>query len=727
MRITKRICVALLLAAIMVLNTIPVFAADETALAGATITAKAGDTVDVAFTLSGNPGVAMVQCNLSYDATAMTAEKATSGAVFGSFYQPPNMAKNPLQIIFLDAEENVNGDGVLFTVTFKIADNCPDGTYNVSFTKVVVSDYDENDVNVGSTDATITVTHDHNLTKTEAVPATCQTEGNIAYWTCSICGQKFSDAEGKTKVENVTLEIDPDGHVWDEGVIKEGDEPTAEKDGIKTFTCTLCGETKTEPVPFYCEHENLEHIQAKEATCSAAGNTEYWKCTKCNKLFSDAQAQNEITEAETVKEIVATAHVWGDWAVTTDPTCEDKGVETRTCTLDPTHTETRDVEALGHDWDEPTYTWDGNNVKAARVCKRDATHEETETVEAKEEVIAPTCEEGGKTVLKATFENPAFKEQTKDVEGSETEALGHDFGDPTFTWNYDNSATATFICKRDPSHKEVKAATVTSKAEGNEITYTAEVTFNGTTYTAKKTVQNQPQSSGYMYIPGANSSMFGPKKDVLPTREPDPIPGTKTAAVPAPVAEPAIPQVVNELPFIDVYVTDAYYDAVKFVYDNGLFKGVSDKEFDPSGTMTRAMFVTVLGRLAKVDVSAYTESSFTDVEPIGTWNYAPYVEWAAQNGIVLGYGDGRFGPNDLITKEQAAVIIARYAKYTGADTSSINTLAGYADGETVSDWAFDAVTWADDMNIYVLENGLLNPQAPASRAVVAMMLWAYVK
>ncbi len=178
-------------------------------------------------------------------------------------------------------------------------------------------------------------------------------------------------------------------------------------------------------------------------------------------------------------------------------------------------------------------------------------------------------------------------------------------------------------------------------------------------------------------------------------------------------------------PFIDIFDTDDYYAAIEFVYENGLFKGISDDQFAPELTMTRAMFVTVLGRLAGVDPEAYTETSFTDVVP-GEW-YAPYVEWAAENGIVLGYGDGTFGINDEITVEQAVVILARYAAYIEAyELADAVILADYEDVTDLSMWAVEAMAWALTNEVYEGIDGELCAKAPASRALIAEMLYNYV-
>ncbi len=181
---------------------------------------------------------------------------------------------------------------------------------------------------------------------------------------------------------------------------------------------------------------------------------------------------------------------------------------------------------------------------------------------------------------------------------------------------------------------------------------------------------------------------------------------------------------VWENPFVDVADDAAYIHAIEFVYENGLFKGVSATEFAPDTTMTRAMFVTVLGRLHGIIEDYTMQVSFKDVVP-GEW-YAPYVAWAARNGIVNGYSETQFGVNDEITVEQATVILARYAAFNSIDTTvDYNLAADYADAATVASWATDAMTWAVAEGIYVPETALV-PQTPASRALVATMLYNFV-
>lgn len=182
-------------------------------------------------------------------------------------------------------------------------------------------------------------------------------------------------------------------------------------------------------------------------------------------------------------------------------------------------------------------------------------------------------------------------------------------------------------------------------------------------------------------------------------------------------------------PFTDVSATDSYYSAVKFVYENNLFKGTTTTKFAPDTTMTRAMFVTVLGRLAGVDVSRFKTSSYSDV-PINattSW-YAPYVEWATQMGIVEGYGDGTFGPDNKITHQQMYQLMYKYTifvenKKTNISGTSINA----SDAEEVADWAKDAVKYASQQNFLVKvgTSSRIDPTGEAKRSELAQLLEKY--
>ena len=161
---------------------------------------------------------------------------------------------------------------------------------------------------------------------------------------------------------------------------------------------------------------NLVKTEQKDATCTTNGTKEYWTCSRCGKMFADAGAKRQITEPETI--------------------------------------------AAGHDWEEPTYEWSADNkeVTASRICKRVASHVESETAVCETRIGKnPTCEEKGKTVYTAIFDNKAFKTQTKTVD--DIDALGHDWdeGKVTKEATETEEGVMSYTCKRDASHTKTEA------------------------------------------------------------------------------------------------------------------------------------------------------------------------------------------------------------------------------------------------------------------------------
>ena len=180
-------------------------------------------------------------------------------------------------------------------------------------------------------------------------------------------------------------------------------------------------------------------------------------------------------------------------------------------------------------------------------------------------------------------------------------------------------------------------------------------------------------------------------------------------------AEPAV--------FTDVAEKAWYHDAVEYAVTNGLMKGVGNGKFDPEGSMTRAMLVTVLWRYE--GEPAEGENTFIDV-PDGTW-YTEAVAWAAANGVVGGVGNGKFEPEGNITREQMATILFRYAQKKGIDTSKRGELSGFPDSGKVSSWAKDAIQWAVAEQIINGSDGKLLPQGNATRAQVATILMRFLE
>lgn len=185
---------------------------------------------------------------------------------------------------------------------------------------------------------------------------------------------------------------------------------------------------------------------------------------------------------------------------------------------------------------------------------------------------------------------------------------------------------------------------------------------------------------------------------------------------------------IARFPFTDVVAGTWYYGAAAYAYNNGLFAGMTPTTFAPNATMTRAMLVSVLWRLAGAPAPK-APNTFVDV-PDGAW-YTDAVTWAAENGVVSGIGGSRFDPSGFVTREQTAEILYNYAHSKGYDVSARADLTAFPDAASVSGWAEKALSWA---NVAGLINGtvrdgqtILDPQGSASRAQVAMILMNYVE
>ncbi len=175
--------------------------------------------------------------------------------------------------------------------------------------------------------------------------------------------------------------------------------------------------------------------------------------------------------------------------------------------------------------------------------------------------------------------------------------------------------------------------------------------------------------------------------------------------------------------FRDIDRSAWYHDGVHDALEKGIMSGMGDGQFAPSGTTTRAQLAQILWNIeGKPTYSGAI--AFTDVNA-NEW-YAPAIRWANAEGIIGGYGDGRFGPNDAITREQLVTILYRYAKYKGVNVSAQASLAVYDDAFTVSDWAREAMQWAVGSGLISGKTAsTLNPQDKATRAEIATIIMRY--
>lgn len=173
--------------------------------------------------------------------------------------------------------------------------------------------------------------------------------------------------------------------------------------------------------------------------------------------------------------------------------------------------------------------------------------------------------------------------------------------------------------------------------------------------------------------------------------------------------------------FLDVKDSDWFYEAVKYVNTKNLMMGTGADSFSPDMPMTRSMIVTTLRRY-EGKPSVNHVNPFADV-PDDEW-YTDSVLWAQQNDIVTGYGEGLFGPDDNVTREQIATILKNYIQWQGLDTSKRNDISRYTDAKDVSPWAMDSVEWANALGLIEGKTEkILAPKKYATRAEVATILY----
>lgn len=181
-------------------------------------------------------------------------------------------------------------------------------------------------------------------------------------------------------------------------------------------------------------------------------------------------------------------------------------------------------------------------------------------------------------------------------------------------------------------------------------------------------------------------------------------------------------------PFADVNAGDWFYRDVLFSYEKGLMSGMDAAAFAPYANTTRAQIAVIFYRM-EGSPAVEGENSFADVvRGSGTAWFYDAVTWAQQNGIMGGYDNSSFAPNDPITREQLAAIFYRYAQYKGYDTTQGGmAIREFGDYESISDYAMSAMAWAVNTGLVKGDSNLLYPNGTATRAEIAAMLHRFVE
>ncbi len=301
-------------------------------------------------------------------------------------------------------------------------------------------------------------------------------------------------------------------------------------------------------------------------------------------------------------------------------------------------------------------------------------------------LVRPTCTEKGRYALVCTICHTTSEE--------DAEPLGHNFGT---VYTVDTPAT----CTGEGSESiHCTRCGIIQEGTGRAIPPAGHIWSAGYTVDRPATTE----AAGVKSIHCTVCDAIRPGSEVtIPKLEP-----------------PAAPAVT----FKDVPKKAWYYDAVYYTVDRGIFKGITATTFEPDTPMTRAMFVATLSRMAGVTVNNNVKTVFSDVKS-GQW-YTGAVKWASDNDIVAG-ADGKFMPNDPITREQICTILVTYAKYKKITLAAKQPAVTFKDASKISKWAKSAVTTCQRAGLVTGSNGFFNPQGKATRAEVAQILMNFDK
>ena len=558
----------------------------------------------------------------------------------------------------------------------------------------------------------------HQLTRTDEKPATCTENGTKAYWTCSVCGMKFSDQEGTKPIQSPET-ISALGH-------------------------------------------DLEHVAAKEPTKTATGNIEYWHCKRCDKYFADEACTNEITKAQTVipklveeEEHVLTfsigkngklAYADDGFEITSGRTkalkSDDKALEL-VATADKNHKvvwqldngkkhyegstakitisyKDLNVKSELKVWFEEITTELDLTIKVSGFDKGDIEYkynggkvtdlekrEKTWSLDDKDEYVKFWLypKTGYKAVVqlndgkKYTYSyNESLTIDYDDLDGEDgtlyvsfVKKSSSDVDDyPTLTFDITGGKHGTVY----RGTREYEDGDVISIKKNDKMTFKAKTdkgyvavwTYKGESYVGDEFTVKMGSKDAKLYVE------FMDKDDIR----------------------------LTELPFRDVSKRDWYYDDVVYVYRKGYMDGMSSTRFGGELNTTRGQIVTILWRLTG-EPRATKRNPFTDVS--SSQYYYDAISWAYDAGVVDGFDARTFKPDQNVTREQLAAILYRYAKYMNLSTSGSAYLAKYKDADKIANWAYDAMAWA---NYRGLINGTsatrIDPKGYATRAQIAAIL-----
>lgn len=508
----------------------------------------------------------------------------------------------------------------------------------------------------------------------------------------SVCEKEKNQRDCLVNDDTITIKLNnpvtaqakitkTEGACTDEGGVKVTYTATGEAEGHKYTVSNVVETGKGE----HTLKSEFKWTKLKDGGYSATVSA---KCEVCGAEEKDVQA--EVT------------------SVTKDATCTEDAQITYTAKatcLGQELTETRAAEvqegtALGHKYKgEIKWSEDFKSADATFTCE---TCKDVQTVKADvtTKIGDATCTTGGKVTYTAKAE---LKDKNGKVLATATEsktvdvqALGHEY-ESKFDWAKDgSSAKLTLTCKRGDDKQTVDAVVTKDEkncvaptcTEAGKNVFTATATYEGKEYTDTKEVA--VPALGHHYVDGVCD---------------------RCGAI--------------KLPFTDVNEGDWFYDKVVYVYHNKLMTGTSETTFEPNATLTRAMMVQILYNKEGRPAATTNGNPYTDV-PKDQWYYNA-VQWAYENKITSGTSETTFEPNSEVTREQFARFMYNYA-----GNPAVSGKLDFVDADQVSDWAYDAMVWANQNNIILGKKKsdgsvVLDPRGNATRAEAATILMGYCK
>ena len=329
--------------------------------------------------------------------------------------------------------------------------------------------------------------------------ATCSAKGKTIYRSKDFANAAFSQQE----ITVTDIPIDASAHNWGEWVVTK--KASEVEQGVEQRTCkNNPNHVETRSIPTTAHVHALTRVAAKEATCTTSGNAEYWVCDHgerpCGRFFADAAGRIEVNAEDVI--VRALDHKWGEWTTDEPVTCTKTGVEWRVCSNDPSHIETREIPALGHDWQFLAQST-GDEVHVDRWCTRcDAEDHYSYEIEH-EHVMTPTtgkaatCEGSGLNdyYICKYCRNIFADEKGEQLVVNERElgiqALGHDWGEWVVTKPATCSQTGVMsrTCRHDSSHVETKEIAIDPTAhrwdDGEVTVYPTCIAEGSITYTCE--------------------------------------------------------------------------------------------------------------------------------------------------------------------------------------------------------------------------------------------------